>query len=129
MAKPSEEVDVNPIVRGRLCTCGQPAPNGLSLHPECAVEDLAARVRARSGAEVAREQRQRDAELTTAAAVAKKLEAARWTAALRSKIEEYRQVCQRATTRQGMEAAAQRAAALEEVLEAMAGNASEGGGE
>lgn len=124
---------MNPIVRGRLCTCGQPAPNGLSLHPECATEELAARVRARSGAEVAREQRTRDAELTTAAAAARRVALAQATALASALRDEYQATAQRATLPGGqaltLEAAVQRRAAIVELLQRLEALTGDGGGE
>lgn len=78
-------------VRGRLCICGQPPPIGLTQHPECATEELAARVRARSGAEVAREQRTRDAELTAAVLAGRRLAFAQCETLLLTLEAEYEQ--------------------------------------
>lgn len=116
-------------VRGRLCICGQPAPIGLTQHPECATEELAARVRARSGAEVAREQRQRDAELSTAAAAARRVALAQVEALLKALEAEY--ACQARSTYAAEELydSSRRADGVREALKRLQALMGDGGGE
>lgn len=129
MAEPSEEVIVNPIVRGRLCICGQPAPNGLTQHPECATEELAARVRARSGAEVAREQRQRDAELTAAVLAGRRLALAQVETLLKALEAEYDKQAQSTYMAHDLCGSVSRAQGVGEALKRLRTLMGDGGGE
>lgn len=116
-------------VRGRLCICGQPAPIGLTQHPECAVEDLAARVRARSGAEVAREQRQRDAELSTAAAAARRVALAQVEALLKALEAEYDKQAQSTYMAHDLCGSVNKAQGVGEALKRLRALMGDGGGE
>lgn len=116
-------------VRSRLSICGHPAPSGLTQHPECATEELAARVRARSGAEVAREQRTRDAELTSAALAGRGLAFAQCETLLLTLEAEYEQRARGTHMADDLQDCVRRAEGVGEAIKRLRALMGDGGGE